>query len=116
MLMTLSISPILANSASVICEGTVETLAYHGPGTLYVKLSGMNVNVAICSTDTNWGPAGSQTGLTTPSACKTINASLLVAKQAGTVVKNMYLDGDTVPPTCTTFPAWSQVNLRFFEI
>lgn len=116
MLMALSIPPIAANSASVICEGTVTALAYHAPGVLYVRLSSMNVNVGICSTDTSWGPTGSQAGITTPSACKAIYANLLVAKQAGTVVRNMYLDGDTVPPTCTTFPAWSKVNVRFFEI
>lgn len=104
-----------ANSATLVCAGTVTELAYHNPGTLYVRLSGMNTHVAICSVDSNWAPAGSVTGATTPAACKTIFTSLLVAKQAGTQITSMYFDGEVLPATCSTFPSWTSVNLRFFS-
>ena len=112
----LVVTPMMAHSAAVVCEGTVATLSYHGPGVVYLQLSSMNTGVGICSVDTNWSPPGSQTGITTPAACKLMYASLLAAKMSGTVVRSVYFDSDTAPSTCTQFVAWSQANLRHFAL
>lgn len=108
-----AISSSNVNAATLVCSGTVTELAYHAPGVLYVRLSGMNTFVGICSTDANWGPPGSLSGNTTPAACKTIYGTLLFAKQAGTVVSSMYFDRDELPASCSAFTSWTNVNLRF---
>lgn len=108
-------APLLAQATTLVCSGKVEMLGYHQPGTLYVKLSGMNAPVAICNMDTSWAPAGSASGTTSVSSCKTLFSALMFAKQAGTNITSMWFDADTLPASCTTFPSWSQVNLRYFD-
>lgn len=105
-----------ANAGTLVCAGTVTELAYHGPGNLYVRLSGMNNLVGICSTDVNWHPPGGLTGPTTPAACKTMYGTLLLAKQTGSVISSMYLDGDNLPASCAAFASWTNVNLRFLHL
>jgi hypothetical protein len=104
-----------AEATTLVCSGKVEMLGYHQPGTLYVKLSGMNVPVAICNMDTNWAPAGSVSGTTSISSCKALFAALMFAKQADTNITSMWFDADALPASCTTFASWTQVNLRYFD-
>ena len=104
-----------ARAATVVCGGTVETLAYHQPGLLMLRLSNMNVPVFICSADEDWSPAGSLAGVTSPATCRTLYASFLAAKLARTTINNLYLDGDLVPGSCGGFSSWARVNLRYFD-
>jgi len=104
-----------AHAGNIVCSGTVEQIAYHQPGLLMIRLSSMNVSTFFCSTDSNWAPAGSLAGVTTPGACKTLYATFLAAKLAGGTLNNVYFDGDQVPTSCNTFPNWTKVNLRYFD-
>jgi hypothetical protein len=102
-------------AANVVCGGTVAQLAYHQPGKLMLRLSSMNVPVFICSADSEWIVPGSVAGNTSASSCKTLYAALLSAKLAGSTVNSMYLDGDQVPTSCSSFTSWTNVNVRYFE-
>lgn len=105
-----------AQAASLYCNGaTVATLAFHQPGTLYVRLSNMNTAVGICSMTGDWIVPGSLMGATPATQCKTIYAALLAAKQSGQTVPAMLFDGDTVPANCMSFAPWAQANLRWME-
>jgi hypothetical protein len=105
----------VAHSATVVCSGTVDQLAYHQPGQILLRLSSMNVPVVICSTDVEWNVPGSLSGATSPSACKTLYATLLTSKLTHSQVSSMYFDGDQVPSTCNSFVDWTRVNLRYFH-
>jgi hypothetical protein len=106
-----------AHAGALYCNGgTVAQLSYHGKGTLYLRMSNMNTAVGICSFDGDWGPAGSLTGLTSPSTCKAIFAALLAAKHAGTPIPQLLFDGDAVPATCASFAPWAAVNLRYYDM
>ena len=102
-------------AATVVCSGTVEQISYHQPGVLYVRLSNMNVPVAICSLNTEWVQPGSMSGTTPVESCKAIFAALLAAKHAGTHIGMMYFDGDQVPATCGAFASWTKANVRYFD-
>jgi hypothetical protein len=60
-----------AMAGTVVCEGTVDTLAYHANNKLMIKLSSMNRPVFFCSPDSEWTVAGTdyKTG---PQNCQTI--------------------------------------------
>lgn len=103
-----------AHTANVICNGTVDILAYHQPGNLMLKLSSMNVPVFICNTDIDWVVAGTASGNTSPKACKALYATFLTAKITGAAINDMYLDGDQVPASCNSFASWTQVNVRYY--
>ena len=105
-----------AHGGTVVCSGTVEQLAYHQPGRLRVRLSSMNVPVFICSAESDWQPAGSLSGSTSPAACKTLYATLLAARLTRGTINSMYFDGDDVPASCNAFSGfWLGVNVRYFE-
>jgi hypothetical protein len=112
----LSLCAHSAQSATVICSGTVAQLSYHQPEKLFLKLSSMNYEVAVCSTDSEWIVPGSTSGNTSVSACKTIYATLLAAKLSGVTISNLYLDGDQVPASCSTFASWTSVSLRYMNL
>ncbi|SNB46510.1 hypothetical protein SAMN06269301_1977 [Geobacter sp. DSM 9736] len=100
---------------AVVCGGTVQTLAYHQPGKLLLRLSSMNTPVYICSTDADWVVPGSLAGSTSPAACKAIYATLLAAKTSGAPIPDMYFDGDQLPANCISFAPWSEANVRYFS-
>jgi hypothetical protein len=103
-----------AQSASLYCNGgTVATLAFHQPGTLYVRMSNMNTPVAICSMTGDWVVPGALVGPTPASQCKSIYAALLIAKQSNQPVTEMLFDGDGVPAGCSAFAPWTPANLRW---
>lgn len=112
--LSLALSSI-ANSATVVCNGTVDQLAYHQPGQLMLRLSSMNVPIFICSTEADWNVPGSLSGTTTTSACKTIYATLLSARLTHNQISSMYFDGDDVPAACNAFSVWTKVNVRYFQ-
>jgi len=102
-----------ANAAALQCSGTVTELAYHSPGKLMLKLSSMNYGVIICSTDSDWTVAGTEYGSTSPSACKAIYSSFMIAKALGTTIDYVQFDGNDVPPTCNSFKPWTTVSVRY---
>ena len=102
-------------AGTAVCSGTVQVLAYHQPGDLFVRLSSMNVSVLICNLNSDWVVPGSLSGNTPPASCRALHASLLTAKMAGTTISSMYFDGDQVPGSCNSFASWTRVNVRYFE-
>jgi len=103
-----------ARAGTLVCGGTVEQVAYHVPGRVMLRLSGMNTFVFICSTDSEWVVPGSQFGNTTVSACKAIYATFLAARATGATINGLYLDGDQVPASCASFAPWVNVSVRHF--
>jgi hypothetical protein len=102
-----------AHAGTLTCVGTVDKLAFHSPGRLVLNLSSMNTPVFVCSTDAEWIVAGS--GYTTsPAACKALYATFLAARTTGGTLDYIHFDGDQVPASCTSFPAWTNVNVRYF--
>lgn len=105
-----------AQAGTLLCPGTIVELGIHQPGQVYLSVSGMPHGVLICSMDINWTVPGSLAGTTTPAACKSLYAGLLAAKLAGAPLKAVYFDADGLPASCSTIPAWTQVNLRYFAV
>lgn len=103
-----------AHAATLVCSGTVDQLSYHQPGRLMLKLSSMNTFVFICSTDSEWVVPGSVSGNTTVSTCKALYATFLAARVTGVTIQSLYLDGDQVPASCSSFPSWTNVNVRHY--
>lgn len=104
-----------AQGATVICNGTVDMLAYHQPGRLMLRLSSMNHPVFICSAESEWVVAGSVSGNTSPSTCKALYATFLAARVTGASLTGLYLDGDQVPAACDSFAPWTNVNVRYYQ-
>ncbi|MEO7494488.1 MAG: hypothetical protein ABIT83_08305 [Massilia sp.] len=106
-----------ANAGTLVCAGTVTELSFHAAASVLVRLSGMNTAVFLCSVDTAWQVPGFVVpAAMSPSACKTVYASLLAAKASNTTVGAMYFDADGLPANCTSFAPWQQVNLRYFNL
>lgn len=111
-LMACSIS---ANSAELVCSGTVDILAYHANNKLMIKLSNMNTAVFFCSPDSEWVVSGTpyKTG---PQTCQTMYSTFLAAKLAGKTLSSVYFDGDQVPSSCSSWGSWSVANIRHFGL
>lgn len=102
-------------AGTVVCEGTVDTLAYHANNKLMIKLSSMNRPVFFCSPDSEWTVAGTdyKTG---PQSCQTLYSTFLAAQMAGKTLKNVYFDGDQVPASCNEWASWANANIRYFTV
>jgi hypothetical protein len=107
--------PQMALSATVVCAGTVEAVGVHLPGRVFLRLSSMNDSAIVCRLDADWAPAGAQSGPTTPSVCKSIYAALLLARDSRRPLDSVYMDGNTVPASCSAFGSWTEVSLRYFS-
>ena len=103
------------HAGTVTCEGTVAALSYHQPGQLHLALSSMNTIVKLCSTDQEWVTPGSLYGTTTIVSCMTIYSLAVAAKKSGTTV-SITFDGDQMPSSCTSFAAWTPVNVRYIHL
>jgi hypothetical protein len=100
-----------AHAATIVCGGTVASLAYHSDGVVLLQLSSMNTVVQVCSVNTTWNVAGFSTS---PAACKTMHASFLAARLSGTPVNDLYFDAPSVPASCAGFSYMGYVSVRFF--
>jgi hypothetical protein len=102
-----------APAATVVCEGTVEQVAFHANGNLMLRLSSMNTPVFFCSPDADWNVAGAG-NVTAPGSCKAMYATFLAARLSRTPIAGIYFDGDAVPASCTSWPGWTRANIRYF--
>lgn len=108
-----SFATLNAHAGTVVCSGTVETIAYHSNNQFMVRLSSMNTPVYFCSSESTWNVvAGFSTGTQT---CKMFFAMFLAAKESGRTVNSVYFDSDDAPATCNTWATWKYANIRFFE-
>ena len=107
--------PKMASSATVVCAGTVEAVGVHLPGRVFLRLSSMNDSAIVCLLDADWAPPGSVSGSTSPSVCKSIYAALLLARDSRRPLNSVYMDGNTVPASCSAFGSWTEVSLRYFS-
>ena len=103
------------HAATVVCDGTVEQLAFHANGQLMLRLSSMNAPVFFCSPDSDWVVAGAGY-VTAPGSCKTMYATFLSARLTGKPIAGIYFDGNEVPASCTGWPAWTRANIRYFVL
>lgn len=115
----LSLAVLISSATSyantVVCEGEIDELAYHGTDRFMLKLSSMNRAVFFCSPDSTWVVSGSgyRTG---PNSCQTMYSTFLAAKLAGKRLESVYFDGDQVPSSCNSWGEWSMANIRYFVI
>lgn len=105
---------VSAHAATLVCGGTIVTLAYHSPNRIMLRLSSMDNAVFFCNTDTEWSVAGT-TYTTAPRACGALYSSFLSAKMSGLTVNSMYFDGNEVPATCDSWGKWKSANIRYFN-
>lgn len=103
------------SATTIVCSGKVDTLAYHSPNKLMIKLSGMNRPVFFCSPDAEWRVAGTSY-VTGPETCKILYSTFLAIKMSEKTVANMYFDGDQVPSDCQSWGSWQQANIRYYQM
>jgi hypothetical protein len=103
-----------AFAGTVTCSGTVAYLGYHANGTVLMRLSSMNTWVMVCSLDASWDVAPGF--VTTPASCKTIYATLLIARLSGNPVNDVYFDGPSVPAACNSWQTWTSANIRAYQV
>ena len=99
-------------AGTVVCSGTVETIAYHANNSFMVRLSSMNTPVYFCNPETTWNLAGYSTG---PQTCKMLYAMFLAARESGRAFSVVYFDSDDAPTACNTWATWKSASIRFFE-
>jgi hypothetical protein len=99
-------------AGTVVCSGTVETIAYHANNSFMVRLSSMNTPVYFCNPEITWNVAGFSTG---PQTCKMLYATFLAARESGRTINSLYFDSDDAPATCNTWGTWKSATVRFFE-
>jgi hypothetical protein len=99
-------------AGTVVCSGTVETIAYHANNSFMVRLSSMNLPVYFCNPEITWNIAGYSTG---PQTCKMLYAMFLAARESGRALSVVYFDSDDAPTACNTWAAWKSATVRYFE-
>ena len=110
----IAIWAIPAMAGTVVCSGTVLTVAYDTPDRVMLRLSSMDAPVYICSLSSVWSVAGS-TNTTDPATCRAFFDMLLSAQALGATVTSMYFDGDSVPAACDQWGAWKTASVRYFQ-
>ena len=100
-------------AGSLVCTGTVETVAYHGNNQLMVKLSSMNTPVFFCNPETTWTVAGADGRTMGPETCKSLFAIFLSARATKEPISRVHFDGNSVPTSCTGFQSWQKVFIRY---
>lgn len=92
-------------SANFGCYGTVNYLGMEGNGNVFVSLSDTNHIHSICSVNER-GAFG-----VTTAACKSMYATLLLAKSTSRSVGLYYSD---MTFTCATLPNWGTMPSTYF--
>ena len=100
-------------AGSLICSGTVDSVAYHGNDKLMVKLSSMNTNVFFCNPNAEWRVAGAEGRVMNSETCKSVFSMFLAARASKEFISVVHFDGDNVPSTCTGFENFKDVFIRF---
>ena len=92
-------------SANFLCNGTVNYLGMEGSGKVFVSLNDTSHIHAIC----NVNDQGAYSVTTT--ACKSMYATLLLAKSTSRSVTLYYTDTTF---TCATIPNWGGMPSTYF--
>lgn len=92
-------------SANFGCGGTVNYLGMESNGNVFVSLNDINHIHAICSIS-DQGTFG-----VTTAACKSMYATLLLAKSTSRTVQLYYSD---MAFTCATLPSWGKMPSTYF--
>lgn len=100
-------------SGTLICSGTVKSVAYHSNNMLMVQLSSMNVPVFYCSTNSDWVIAGASGKTMSPESCQVLFSLFLTAKATQAPIERIHFDGDDVPDTCSSFQVWKKAFIRY---
>ena len=101
------------NAGSLVCDGVVDSVAYHGNNKLMVKLSSMNTGVLFCDPNRDWSVAGEPNRVMGAETCKAVFAIFLSARATGEHVSRVHFDGDNVPASCDQFENWKDVFIRY---
>lgn len=102
-----------ATAGSLVCSGTVDTVAYHGNDKLMVKLSSMNAPVFFCDPNKEWSVSGEPGRVMNAETCKAVFSMFLSARATRETISKVHFDGDNVPTSCTGFISWSDVFIRY---
>jgi hypothetical protein len=102
-----------ATAGSLVCEGTVDTVAYHGNDKLMVKLSSMNKPVFFCNPNQAWSVPGEPGRVMNPETCKAVFSMFLSARATREKISRVHFDGDNVPTSCSGFASWQNVFIRY---
>jgi len=104
---------INASAGSLVCSGTVDTIAYHGNDKLMVKLSSMNHPVFFCNPNQEWSVAGASGRVMGAETCKAVFSMFLSARATQEPIARVHFDGDNVPTSCSNFASWQDVYIRY---
>lgn len=102
-------------AGTLVCSGTVETVAYHGNDKLMVKLSSMNGPIFFCNPNEPWSVSGAQGRVMNPETCKAVFSMFLSARATGENISRVHFDGDAVPSSCTEFAPFTDVFVRYVK-
>jgi len=100
-------------AGTLTCDGTVETVAYHGNNQLMVKLSSMNRPVIFCNPGENWVLSGEPNRVMSAETCKTLFSMFLSARATKEKLTTVTFDGPDVPSSCNGFGNYKKVFIRY---
>lgn len=102
-----------AFAGTLQCPGKVAQIGMHANDKIMLRLTSMNTPVFICSMSERWEVSGASYK-TTVEMCKAIFSMFLTAKTTGAEMGDVWMDGDDVGDSCTSFKSWGKVNIRHF--
>jgi hypothetical protein len=105
-------APVVA--AELVCSGQIVQLNYHSPDAFMIRLSSMNNEVFFCRPNATFSVSGTSY-TTSAESCRAMVALFMAGKLAEKSIATMYFDGDQVPSSCSSWPAWGSANIRFFR-
>jgi len=100
-------------AGTLVCTGTVDSVAYHGNDKLMIKLSSMNTPVFFCNPNQAWTAPGATGRVMNGETCKVVFSMFLTAKATGESISRVHFDGDNVPTSCNGFSSWTDVFIRY---
>ncbi|GAB1624080.1 hypothetical protein AAOGI_41300 [Agarivorans albus] len=103
----------MVSAGSLVCDGTVDKVAYHGNDKLMVKLSSMNNPVFFCNPNADWRVSGAEGRVMKAETCKAVFSMFLSARTTKEFISRVHFDGDNVPAGCDKFESWKNVFIRF---
>lgn len=112
-LILVTFATFASSAGSLVCSGTVESVAYHSNNKLMVKLSSMNTPVFFCSTNSNWTITGAEGRTMSPESCQVIFSVFLTAKTTKEPLTRVHFDGNDVPDSCSEFENWKSAFIRY---
>ena len=100
-------------AGTLVCDGVVETVGYHGNNNLMFKLSSMNNYVFFCNPSAEWTVTGATGRTMNPETCKSLFSLFLTARSTKEAISKVHFDGDDVPSKCSEFGSMKKVFIRY---